>query len=65
MGRAPDTDNDLSLAISKIDLGDRKQKLFLDIRCRESSIGMELCASKKVQDIRVAFKRYLETSLAE
>jgi Domain of unknown function (DUF4124) len=65
MGRTPDTDNDLSLAISKIDLGDRKQKLFLDIRCRDSSIGVELCASKKVQDIRVAFKQYLETSLAD
>ena len=65
MGRTPDTDNDLSLAISKVDLGDRKQKLFLDIRCRDSSIGVELCASKKVQDIRIAFRNYLETSLAE
>ena len=65
MGRTPDKDNDLSLAISKVDLGDNKQKLFLDIRCRDSSIGVELCASKKVQEIRVAFKRYLETSLAE
>ena len=65
MGRAPDTDNDLSLAISKVDLGDRKQKLFLDIRCRDSSIGVELCASKKVQDIRVAFRNYLESSLTE
>lgn len=65
MGRAPDTDNDLSLAISKVDLGDRKQKLFLDIRCRDSSIGVELCASKKVQDIRIAFRNYLETSLAD
>ena len=65
MGRTPDTDNDLSLAISKVDLGDRKQKLFLDIRCRDSSIGIELCASKKVQDIRMAFRNYLETSLAD
>ena len=65
MGRTPDTDNDLSLAISKIDLGDRKQKLFLDIRCRDSSIGVELCASKKVQDIRIAFRNYLETSLSD
>lgn len=65
MGRAPDTDNDLSLAISKVDLGDRKQKLFLDIRCRDSSIGVELCASKKVQDIRIAFRNYLESSLTE
>lgn len=65
MGRTPDTDTDLSLAISKVDLGDRKQKLFLDIRCRDSSIGIELCASKKVQDIRIAFKNYLETSLSD
>lgn len=65
MGRTPDTDNDLSLAISKVDLGDRKQKLFLDIRCRDSSIGVELCASKKVQDIRLAFKNYLETSIVD
>jgi Domain of unknown function (DUF4124) len=65
MGRTPDTDNDLSLAISKVDLGDRKQKLFLDIRCRDSSIGIELCASKKVQDIRIAFRDYLETSLRD
>jgi Domain of unknown function (DUF4124) len=65
MGRTPDTDNDLSLAISKVDLGDRRQKLFLDIRCRDSSIGVELCASKKVQDIRIAFRNYLETSLME
>lgn len=65
MGRTPDTDNDLSLAISKVDLGDNKQKLFLDIRCRDSSIGVELCASKKVQDIRSAFKQYLETALSE
>lgn len=65
MGRTPDTDNDLSLAISKVDLGDGKQKLFLDIRCRDSSMGAELCASNKVQEIRVAFRNYLETSLAE
>ncbi len=65
MGRTPDTDNDLSLAISKVDMGDRKQTLFLDIRCRDSSIGVELCASKKVQDIRMAFRNYLETSLSE
>jgi Domain of unknown function (DUF4124) len=65
MGRMPDKDNDLSLAISKVDIGDRKQKLFLDIRCRDSSIGIELCASKKVQDIRVAFRNYLETSLSD
>jgi hypothetical protein len=65
MGRTPDTDNDLSLAISKVDLGDRKQKLFLDIRCRDSQIGVELCASKKVQDIRIAFREYLVTSLSD
>jgi Domain of unknown function (DUF4124) len=65
MGRTPDKDNDFSLAISKVDLGDGRQNLFLDIRCRDSAIGVELCASKKVQDIRTAFKNYLQTSLSE
>ena len=57
MGRTPDTDNDLSLAISKVESGDGKQKLFLDIRCRDSSIGAELCASNKVQEIRLGFQK--------
>ncbi|MFZ2404280.1 MAG: hypothetical protein WAW41_04025, partial [Methylobacter sp.] len=65
MGRTPATDNDLSLAISKIEDENKKQQLFLDIRCRESSLGTELCASQKVRDIRSAFRPYIEAAVGK
>jgi len=64
MDAAPANDTDLSLSISKIDQEGDKQQLFLDIRCRPSSLGTELCASQKVLDIRSAFKPYIEAALA-
>lgn len=64
MGQAPTSDTDLSLSISKISQEDNKQQLFLDISCRQSSLGAELCASQKVLEIRSAFKPYLESALA-
>lgn len=60
MGRAPASDNDLSLSVSKIEDENKKQQLFLDIHCRESSLGTELCASQKVRDIRSAFRPFIE-----
>lgn len=65
MAHAPETDTDLSLSLTKIDSADKKHQLFLDIRCRESSLGKELCASKKAKDIRSAFKPYVESALAK
>jgi hypothetical protein len=62
MGRAPATDSDLSLSVSKIEDDDKKQQLFLDIHCRESSLGTELCASQKVRDIRSAFRPFIEAA---
>jgi len=62
MGRAPATDSDLSLSVSKIEDEDKKQQLFLDIHCRESSLGTELCASQKVRDIRSAFRPFIEAA---
>jgi hypothetical protein len=63
MGRAPATDSDLSLSVSKIEDENKKQQLFLDIHCRKSSLGTELCASQKVRDIRSAFRPYIESAL--
>lgn len=65
MGRAPATDSDLSLSVSKIEDENRKQQLFLDIRCRESSLGIELCASQKIRDLRSAFRPYIESQLTK
>jgi hypothetical protein len=64
MSKAPAKDSDLSLSISRIGDGNGRQQLFLDIRCRESSLGAELCASQKVRDIRSAFRPYIESALA-
>lgn len=65
LGRAPATDSDLSLSVSKIEDANKKQQLFLDIRCRESSLGIELCASQKVRDIKSAFRPYIESTVAK
>lgn len=60
----PVTDTDLSLSVSKIDMGNNQQQLFLDIRCRQSSLGIELCASGKVRNIRTSFRSYIENGVA-
>lgn len=65
MGRAPATDDDLALSISKLEDENKKQQLFLDIHCRESSLGIELCASQKVRDIRSAFRPFIESAVAK
>ncbi len=38
--------------------------LFLDIRCRPSTVGEALCASSEVRQIRTGFKPYVEAGLA-
>ena len=65
LGSAPTIDSDLSLAISKLEDENKKQQLFLDIRCRESSLGTELCASQEVQDIRPAFRPFIEAAVGK
>lgn len=65
MGRAPATDSDLSLSVSKLQDDNKKQQLFLDLHCRESSLGTELCASQKVRDIRSAFRPFLESAVGK
>ncbi|MGZ5045111.1 MAG: DUF4124 domain-containing protein [Methylobacter sp.] len=65
MGRAPATDSDLSLSVSKLDDENKKHQLFLDIRCRESSLGTELCDSQKVRDMRSAFRPFIEAAVGK
>jgi hypothetical protein len=64
MNRPPATDYDLSLSLSKIALNAEDYQLFLDIRCRNSSQGRELCASEKVSKIRSSFRSYINDALA-
>ena len=64
MNRPPATDFDLSLSLSKIALNEEDYQLFLDIRCRDSSLGRELCASGKVSEIRSLFRPYINNALS-
>jgi len=64
MNRPPATDTDISLSLSKIPLTEDDSQLFLDIRCRESSLGKELCEGQKVKDIRATFSPYVNDALS-
>ncbi len=63
MSHKPYRDNDLSLSISKMNEQDGSQQLFLDIRCRKSSLGNALCRSKRVKDIRHSFNDFIKSTL--
>lgn len=62
MRAAPQNDDDLSLSVSLLERNSNLQ-IFLDIRCRQSSIGNELCAGAKAQSIRQAFAPFIQSSL--
>lgn len=59
---APMEDKDIALIITRIE-GKTEDTVFLDVRCRSSSLGEEWCASAKVKDIRAGFKPYIENGL--
>ncbi|WP_026603293.1 DUF4124 domain-containing protein [Methylomonas sp. 11b] len=63
MRAAPQKDDDLSLSVSLLER-DKTLQIFLDIRCRQSSMGNELCSGAKAQSIRQAFAPFIQSSLA-
>jgi hypothetical protein len=63
MHALPTKDTDISLSISKIASKDAEDQLFLDIHCRESSLGKELCTSPKIQALRTSFRPYVNERL--
>ncbi len=60
---APTNDGEFSLTVTRI-AGKTEDILFLDVRCRPSSVGDALCSGPKVRGIRVGFKPYIEAGLA-
>ena len=60
----PGNKKDLSLSVSKMDAGDNKQQLFLDIRCHKSTIGEELCRGAVTKRIRSIFNGYIKAGVA-
>lgn len=65
MSRSPYKDTDLSLSVSKMDMVKKKKQIFLDIRCRRSSLGKELCSGPEAEKIRSTFSGYIKSALAE
>lgn len=65
MSQEPYKDADLSLSVSKMDTDENKQQLFLDIRCRKSSLGDELCRGPKAKKVRKSFNSYIKDALIE
>jgi chromosome segregation ATPase len=58
----PLNDRDITLTVTRI-AGKGEDILFLDIRCRQSSVGEEICSGPKVRDIRVGFRPFIEEGL--
>ena len=63
MRATPAKDDDLSLSVSKLDHGKGRQQIFLDVRCRQSSLGAELCSGGKVQALREGFAPFIQSQL--
>jgi len=63
MSRDPAVGSDLSLSASKLTRNQGRVSIFLDIRCHNSTLGNELCESKRVKAIRNSFRPYIEEQL--
>ena len=64
MNRPPPKDSDISLSLSKLAINEDDYQLFLDIRCRDSLAGEQLCASPRVKAIRFSFRSYINDALS-
>ncbi len=62
MSAPPRRHSDLSLSVSRLKLNNREQ-IFLDIRCKQSTLGMELCISPEVKGIRYSFNDFIKQRL--
>ncbi len=60
----PEQDNDISLSISKIKNDDGMLQIFLDIKCKASKKGRQLCSSDKVYKIRSGFNPFVKMLLS-
>lgn len=62
MAGTPTKDSDISLTVSRIQKpGDSTSELFMDLQCKNSPKGRELCQSQQVANIRSGFRESLQT----
>ncbi|MGZ8249489.1 hypothetical protein, partial [Methylomagnum sp.] len=59
---APANDNEFGVTVTRI--ADKHEYIiFLDVRCRPSSIGEALCAGARAREVRANFKVYIEAGI--
>lgn len=58
----PRREEDIALTVARIH-GERKDTLFLDVRCKLSKVGQELCHSDQVREMRTGFPAFIESGL--
>lgn len=58
----PLSDQEIALTLARI-AGPGEETVFLDIRCRQSSLGRELRASPRVREIRAGFRASVEAGM--
>lgn len=61
---APTKDDDLSLSVSKLEADAGQLQIFLDVHCKQSSLGSELCSGPKVRSLREEFAPFISSQLA-
>ncbi|HHJ39919.1 MAG: hypothetical protein AXA67_04355 [Methylothermaceae bacteria B42] len=58
----PIKEDDIALTVARIH-NDKYDTLFLDVRCKLSTIGEEVCKSPKVREIRAGFVHFIREGL--
>jgi len=59
----PRLDKDIALTVARIMADSEQDILFLDVRCKLSSVGQDLCRSDKVREIRRGFPAFIREAL--
>lgn len=64
MAAAPQEDKDISLTVSRIvKPGEPGAQLFMDLQCKNSPRGKDLCETPEVEKIRLGFRDFVSTAL--
>lgn len=63
MTEDPTNVTDLSLSVSKVKLENKKPQIFLDVRCRDTMKGQDLCGHSKAESLRAEFSDFIKAAL--
>jgi len=62
--KPPHYDDDISISVARIRRQKQSALIFLDVRCKDSSLGRELCLSLKTRSVLAGFSPFLKTGVA-